>query len=446
MSDFDDFFARKLEEEASFPNKGKQWKQMSKRLDAFDAGGLQGNLSKLRWWQAAAVVAMLTTGFLIWKSNQNHQQTKALHQEIATLQLERKQLAEQLTVAETSAATPIKNSTKSTVNDSKNTPEIIESQVVAQANGLQHTINTPAPKLSPEEQTVEANIAAQREQAAPLPSGLIDSLQNRIAVLEATLLAQEQLKETTAKPLESPEKAQETPAIASAASKAEAEIKPVKVRKNRFKIGIQGSLGFAQPKQPGVSSLKGQGFTFEAKVYKNLWLTSSFDWLQHEVNTKEFVPKFHPHHDSLPKPPDNNGGGGGWPHPDKLVQVESAPKQQQFGLGLRYEIPVKCWVRPSVRLAHVWSHLPPSTITYKYEEDDPGGPGPGPGPHNHRPEYAIEKFDNQWISNQWRLGVGIEKDIPGWTFGLWADYSKNLSASTPAFDALYLRAGAQYRF
>jgi hypothetical protein len=72
--------------------------------------------------------------------------------------------------------------------------------------------------------------------------------------------------------------------------------------------------------------------------------------------------------------------------------------------------------------------------------------GPGPNPHDHDPEYAVETFKSQWLSNQWKFGVGLEKDIPNWTFGLWADYSKDFSTATPGFDALYLRAGAQFRF
>jgi len=68
----------------------------------------------------------------------------------------------------------------------------------------------------------------------------------------------------------------------------------------------------------------------------------------------------------------------------------------------------------------------------------PNGPAP-------RHEYTAEKYEAQWLSNQWRLGIGLEKDLQNWTFGLWADYSKDFSVDTPSFDALYLRAGVQYR-
>jgi hypothetical protein len=106
---------------------------------------------------------------------------------------------------------------------------------------------------------------------------------------------------------------------------------------------------------------------------------------------------------------------------------------------------IEFWVRPSVRLSHQWVRLSPTLITYKFEDQDPWGPG-GPGGPFPRNEYTAEKFEAQWLSNQWRFGIGLEKDIPNWTFGLWADYSKDFTAANPSFDAMYLRAGAQYRF
>ena len=68
MSDLDDFFAKRLDEEATFPNRGKNWKQISKRLDAFDSGTVQGNPRGLRGWQVATLVAVAAAGFLLWKA------------------------------------------------------------------------------------------------------------------------------------------------------------------------------------------------------------------------------------------------------------------------------------------------------------------------------------------------------------------------------------------
>jgi hypothetical protein len=92
-------------------------------------------------------------------------------------------------------------------------------------------------------------------------------------------------------------------------------------------------------------------------------------------------------------------------------------------------------------MLHDWIRVSPTLVTYKFEEDDPG-----PNPHNHPAVYTAEKFGAQWLNNQWRFGLGLEKEIPNWTFSLWADYSKDFSAATPSFDVLYLRAGAQFRF
>lgn len=88
MSDFDKFFKDKLEEEQSFPRRSKNWKSVSKRLDAFDAGGHMGH-SYLKYWKIAAVAASLTIGVLAWKVADLHQDKKELqHQlnEIASVQ------------------------------------------------------------------------------------------------------------------------------------------------------------------------------------------------------------------------------------------------------------------------------------------------------------------------------------------------------------------------
>ncbi|MBL7808716.1 MAG: hypothetical protein JNN28_12925, partial [Saprospiraceae bacterium] len=69
-----------------------------------------------------------------------------------------------------------------------------------------------------------------------------------------------------------------------------------------------------------------------------------------------------------------------------------------------------------------------------------------PNPHPEEDRYTAEKFPGKWLSNRWRMGLGLEKELPNWTFGLWTDYSRDFSAATPSFNALYLRASAQYRF
>jgi hypothetical protein len=467
MSDLDDFFAKRLDEEASFPNRGKNWQQMSQRLDAFDSGTVQDNRPGLRGWQIATFLAVAAAGFLLWKTFIVRQESKALRHEVIALQSERSMLLQQLgdtkkvgsdvTLKEipppiprvsegiqNQSVKPIDLSEKSIARQSfksSNTPlKSVLTEAVVASKSTETTIGNATQK-----ETAPADfepISFSEKQATPenewvrSDSAITQSSEISTLVLNLDSLANRGTKvDSLAAEIEASKVI-----IASNASNTP-PIKPVTVIKNRLRVGAQASVGLVQPHQKGVSSLLGQGITMEVNAFHSFWVVGSIDWLHHEVSTESFVPKFHPPHDSFPKPPD--GGIGGHQDPPKLVLVESSERRQQFALGIRYELPVKGWFQPSVRVVHEWVHVLPALITYKFEENDPM---PGPGPHNRPPLYTLEKFKDQWLSNQWRFGLGLEKDIPNWTFSLWADYSKDFSAATPSFDALYFRAGTQFRF
>jgi hypothetical protein len=71
MSDFDKFFKEKLDEESQFPRRNKNWKVLSKRLDAFSAGlQQQGTVARsyLRYWQAAAAFAVAAASLFAWNA------------------------------------------------------------------------------------------------------------------------------------------------------------------------------------------------------------------------------------------------------------------------------------------------------------------------------------------------------------------------------------------
>jgi len=213
-------------------------------------------------------------------------------------------------------------------------------------------------------------------------------------------------------------------------------IKPVRYR-SRVQAGVQAVVGATQPNIAGVSPITGQGLTAEFSPFRNIWVTTSVDWLRFEVSTEKFFPRFHSHH-TKPEPP-NSGPGPNPGSKHELVKVESSQRHMQYALGLRYALPVHGWLRPSVRAAHTWTRVAPGFVSFEFDE-----PGQGPG-GKHDPEYLVQKEKAQNLRNIWRLGAGIEHDVARWSFGLWADYSKNLAATDDTFDALYFQAGVKYR-
>lgn len=504
MSDFDKFFAERLEEEAQFPNKNRNWRGLSKRLDALDTGQM-AHRPRLRLWQGVAAAAVVACGLLLWKMQAHQSEIRALHQEIA-------QLTETLHEAQSVQPAPIANTQKNALTEensvgfqaqaSETTPAqlpitaqndeiteptrkttavkrtgILPENVIPApppaAPGLQGALtqNASSPPLQEAQKTainagsagihaVESNDVQHQANTAVVSAGANnDSLQSAVAITPAVTEPGQQALDTmetkTAgttekqQPLNVPAPAQQKETVAEAAkiNPPEGNIPPAIMIKpagqhDRFRIGPYALLGFVQPKQAGVSTISGQGIEAGYRVWRSLRLQASAEWLHFNISSTRFPERFYPHHDTLPKPPDHNMGGGnpGMYH-QELVQVESSQRHQQFGIGMQYTLPVRWWVKPTMSVAYNLIRVSPTLVTYKFK-DEFHQPGHDPDPD---PEYVAEKIDKQWIENQWRFGIGLEKTVNRWVFGINADYTKSFADTTPAFNTLYLRAGVQYQ-
>ena len=88
MSDFDDFFGNKLGEEGQYPRREKNWRALSKRLDAFESG-LQENKGNihhyLKYWQAAAACFLIASGWLAWMVADARNENTELRRELVGL-------------------------------------------------------------------------------------------------------------------------------------------------------------------------------------------------------------------------------------------------------------------------------------------------------------------------------------------------------------------------
>jgi hypothetical protein len=479
MSDFDKFFAEKLDGESAFPKREKNWRRLADRLNAFDAGGREIAQPRLRLWQSLAVAALVAAGFLVWKNVAAKRENERLRQEIAALKIEAANQGNPLRLPETAAqkvgtigATAPENRAQIAPSNAptdsptpfarqKNTRskqvEKTRSKAAPQAENLSNpslnpsfsTINDifTASKPNPQaenlvEKPAPAPALESAAMAASTPPALGAAPHAITAAIDSARAASSAPDSTQASPVAPIVEAAAPPEMPTALPSP--VVTPVHNKNYRFRLGVQATAGFAQPAQSGVSPLLGQGLVAEFRVSRDLWLSGSADWLHFEVCTQDFKPRFHPPHDSLPRPPNMGGGGGSGPPLPRLTRVESDQRQQHFALGLRYALPVRWWARPSLRLAHEWVHTSPTRVVYQFKEEGMGG-GPNGGPPR-PPKFAAENFDSQWLNNRWRLGLGLERETPRWVFSVSADYSKSLAATVPSFDALFVRAGAQHRF
>lgn len=454
MSDFDKFFAEKLGEEGHFPQREKNWRALSKRLDAFDTGLQQqiGHVRRyLRYWQAAAACAIVTAGLLTWKLSAVQKDNAGLRREVTVLQEKNNTAAQEIALLQ--QRSPNETATRSAATGTAPTEPIPAPQRSAQGNkkamrgvasflpGKVYGDNTTTNRARDMETTADADASAGNQTVAPpdMPENTMDPVVARnqspakeddrfLPAIESrpetiSTLFPDSLHRTLPRP--------PLPNVSVAAALPKI-IEPVR-NPSRFRAGIQVLAGVPLPREKGISILLGQGIAAEYNVWRSFWLTASADWMRYDISTEKYIPKFHSPHQHPPS-------HGGSPN-EKLVKVESTQRQQQFGLGLRYSFPLRSWVRPALRAAYTVTRISPELITYKFEHHSPGGP---PGPP--APKYKVQKSDSEILENVWRFGAGLEHETPAWVFGIWADYSKNFAASDLTFDALTVRAGIQYRF
>jgi len=67
MKEFDRYFNEKLNEEVQFPNRERNWMDMSRRLDALETGA--GFMkSRLGPWKAVSALAIVFAGMFAWQN------------------------------------------------------------------------------------------------------------------------------------------------------------------------------------------------------------------------------------------------------------------------------------------------------------------------------------------------------------------------------------------
>jgi len=545
MSDFDQFFADKLDQEAHYPGRAKNWNRLGQRLDAFAEGGSAANGGNqwVQWaWKAAAGALLVTSSVLLWKytavqkeQERLRQQQQQLEQQVAELQQRAAEVpgiassastqpaagttlpvfpeknsgaadvpaaAASSTADVTASATKrkyfsstpraaIPNATASTAprkgatavpplfSGKKHdtaavtpTPERSAARAASQPRLPQSANEVPAaapknPATSPAAQgTGQTDLTAVAD--APTTSGsqtdtsaatsappVFPEKNSEVAAVDssavksvdgdevAKLVESVPPRDTTAKLLEASKQPRDTTTKPAVAAASEQPI--VRPLRQRFQLrgGISALIGSEQPRQQGISLITGQGISASISLWRSrFWLTGGADWLRFGEDAERHQREFH----AFPNPPKSPWGGGPTnPKSHELVQVEATHRQQRSHLGLRYELPKLLGLRPTLQAAHVWARTSPMFVEYTYEDKDPGGPNPMPG----------KKFDRMTVkeparsySNIWQLGAGLEYDLAAaWTLSLRADYQAQANAASAAqtFDALFLRAGLEYR-
>lgn len=406
MKEFDHYFSEKLNEEVQFPNREKNWMEMSRRLDALETGvGL--TRSGMVPWKAVSVLAVLSAAVFAWQNYRLQSACDNMKEQIASLQ--------------TSAAGISRIA--HAMDDLKHSQEKILLAVAKHAeaeSGHTHPATyyyAPAGLNTPQ---TAVPVTAKPEESTVSPVTVRTPATNNLDHL--TKMRSGEIRSDAKSDI----------AVLPALSQ------PVPGRNAyRYRVGLSAVAGKVMPDVDGISMIRGQGVTAEYKLWRNYWVGATAEWLAYDLNAPSYPGTLmQPEGDTIPGP--LWGWGWSWHH-YRLVGVESTQQTRNYSVGVRYEIPTRWLLKPSVRLSYSWIRAAPSTVTYTYFK------------RNHYPysdptEYfAVVKTNPGLLGEQWRLGFGLERDMPRWSFGLMAEYSKKSQVARTGMGGVFLRGGISYK-
>ncbi|MFN5364199.1 MAG: hypothetical protein ACK5CH_02195, partial [Bacteroidota bacterium] len=361
MKEFDRYFNEKLNEEVQFPNRERNWMDMSRRLDALETGA--GFMkSRLGPWKAVSALAIVFAGMFAWQNYSLRSECSNMKKQIAGLQ--------------------------SSVAGIGRLADSVEELKVAQEKTFQAVSqHAKVEYLKPPAVHYYQPIATSTERASipAMPGSGTDTVQIQSedvpVVGNFDHLAKIRSKE-----------------VQSRSSTALAPSIPVRTpgRTNyRYRLGMSAVAGKMMPDVEGISLIKGQGVSAEYKLWRNYWLGVTADWMTHSLNAPTYPGTLkQPEGDTIPGPV--WGWGWSWHH-YKLIGVESTQQTRHYSVGIRYEIPTRWLLKPSVRLSYSWIRAVPATVTYTYFK------------RNHYPYsdpieyYAVVKTNPGLMGEQWRL-------------------------------------------
>ncbi|MFN0015720.1 MAG: hypothetical protein ACKVU2_14345 [Saprospiraceae bacterium] len=481
MSDFDKFFAERLNEDSEFPLREKNWKALSRRLDVAGVGALATAVAVLKYWKLASLGVALVSGLLIWNVVSLQRENKKLREQLEQRQINMQPAAvmpgdlvpsdhqpggvPNLSSDGAKAVVPTtepariswsKPSGKANQISQKNNPASLRSPSAAPAVGTpvaeQLSKQTPAAEMTDHPSGLSAipskSAAAETEVAVGSVKTESEPGADRSADVPINPVTESVISpEKTPAPTALVDPLPQIPPILlpNAASKPQAPVmapfsitRPYREKAGRFRLGVQGLFASANPTPEGISALTGAGFLAEYSPVRNFWASVSADWLSYDVKTTEYLPPsfFHAPQPKVVKPPP-----GGHQHP--LLEVTGHQRMQLYTVGLRYVLPLRFWLRPSVQVGYAWARKSPEVYSYVFEEDQHGGPGPQPPKP---PIYIAASLAGQNISGLWRMGVAAEHETNDWVFRAGVDWLENSAASKPLFDAALVQASVLYKF
>ncbi len=176
-----------------------------------------------------------------------------------------------------------------------------------------------------------------------------------------------------------------------------------------FAIGIHGVYASILPKIRGIEPTKGKGMSVELMFAKNISVAVTGDVLETHFELQERPRRFR-----LPEAPDPQKPNVGLHH------IKGEQKSQMLSVNAKYVVGTDTWwIHPFVTLGHSWRKINEHPVNFVYKDFTTGIETP-----------SQTKAKTEKVNNVWQAGVGLEKKIKRWTFGISAEMQKDFSNPT----------------
>jgi hypothetical protein len=173
-------------------------------------------------------------------------------------------------------------------------------------------------------------------------------------------------------------------------------------------LGIEGFYASESPDVRGIMPTTGKGLTAELAFANNISLTASGDLLETHFDVGE-RPK-HIRVKNEPNPPRPNVA---------LHRIKGEQRSRLLSLGAKYIFGQKWWAQPNVSAGHSWQKIEGYPVNFVFRDIATGE------------DTAVPvQVETEKIKSLWQLGVGLEKRIKRFTFGVSAEMQKDFSKPT----------------
>jgi hypothetical protein len=191
-------------------------------------------------------------------------------------------------------------------------------------------------------------------------------------------------------------------------------------------IGINGTTGRHTPIIAGVKAILGKGVSADLNVTRRLSIGMQVDWVSSEFEFKKPPPRSHVH---LPDTPFH-------PIHERLEKIDGMLYSRIIGGNFQYKLTTQSWVNPYVKASYSWSKVTPKFIDFEFRDNNTGN----------KLRRPLPPMPSEVNKNLVSVGIGLEKNIGRWGINASLDYYKDLSSTDNKTDDMaLLRGGVKYR-